>query len=708
MRRINPLVLSWAGALLIPGVIALAAEPKVEEQVLGPANSGGVYAISPQGAHAAFAGAKGSRVVVTVDGVEGPVFDELFNPVGQGFFNPQKTSILPATPGGYNSSTVTPVIYSANGLHYAYAGRQGNEYVVIHDGKEVARGPRPLLALQYGNLTLSPGGKFVYWDEMQMQGARGSWRLMMNGTPGPWAGHQTMAPVFSPDDTRYAFTAVSTEDSAKQVFIVDGKDAGYVGSQPVFTADNKLLLSIGNAGGKSQLLVNGKSVHSSIQVGKIIPAPVGSRYAALVRTKVEAGVGVDSLLLDGSEVPGTDGAQTVAFSPDGKHYAVNCMNGAARSMFMVIDGKKGNEYQSVPDTTVFWAPDSSRAIYMATSAGRSFLIVDGQETPVTNVVGYTPIAMPESGHRYAFATRDGNNRDFSLVLDGKPVLPAGASVVDNTLIFSPDSSRFGFFFGTIGGRADALTLFLDGAVQKDVMPAYFGRWVTRDLVPPSIVFSRDGKHEAHLAHFADQKLSGLYVDGKFVYASTRAVYFPSFTPDSRHLLWIADEVAKAPGQPPSIVVYADGAPVVRANGYAFRETVAWSMGSDGVAAYLAADGDTMKRYRITPAPDSDVLSMVSNAEANRVRAAAAADEAAKKSAADAAAAKAKADADAAAKNAKAKADAEAAAAKRKADYDVAVAAKQQARQTALDAQRLKALNTQRARQGLPPLDALPK
>jgi hypothetical protein len=121
-----------------------------------------------------YAGNKGSRLVVAVDGVEGPVFDELFEPHGGSFFSPQQVSVLPAGSGGLNASTVTPVIYSSNGLHYAYAGRQGNEYVVIHDGKEVGRGPRQMLSLNYGNLTLSPGGKFVYWDEMQMQASRGS------------------------------------------------------------------------------------------------------------------------------------------------------------------------------------------------------------------------------------------------------------------------------------------------------------------------------------------------------------------------------------------------------------------------------------------------------------------------------------------------------------------------------------------------------
>ena len=315
-----------AQSLLVGVVILLASvcvngaassgEVKVEEQIAGPAKAGGVYAISPRGAHVAYAGNKGSRLVVAVDGVEGPVFDELFEPHGGSFFSPQQLSVLTAGTGGLNTSTVTPVIYSANGLHFAYAGRQGNDYVVIHDGKEVGRGPRQALALNYGTLTMSPSGKYVYWDEMQTAAGRGSWRLMMNGKPGPWTGHQTMTPVFSADDSRFAYTTVSMDDRNKQSLIVDGKDAGYFGSQPEFSADNSLLFTISNVGPKPVLQINGKSTLEGIQISKLVTAPVGNRYAALVRTKVVGGMGVDVLFLDGKEVPGTDGVLTLVTVAD--------------------------------------------------------------------------------------------------------------------------------------------------------------------------------------------------------------------------------------------------------------------------------------------------------------------------------------------------------------------------------------------------------
>ena len=68
-----------AGLLFAMNAPAFAAA-QVEEFVVGPADAGGIYTLSPHGGHVAYAGMKGTKVFVSVDGVEGPVFDELFGP----------------------------------------------------------------------------------------------------------------------------------------------------------------------------------------------------------------------------------------------------------------------------------------------------------------------------------------------------------------------------------------------------------------------------------------------------------------------------------------------------------------------------------------------------------------------------------------------------------------------------------------------------
>jgi len=671
-------VLGWSSS-------SLFAQFKIDEKIVGPANAGGVYGVGPRGVHVAYTATKGSRLAVSFDGVEGPLFDELFSPTGQSYYAPPQMSVMPVSAGGGNASTSAAVIFSTDGAHYAYIGRQGNEYVVMHDGKEVGRGPREMLALNYGPLTLSPGGKRVFWHEMQMASSSGSWRCVIDGKPGPWSGHQALAPVFSQDDSRFAYTAVSVADSQKLTLIVDGKDAGYVGLNPVFTADGKLLLTQALPTSKVAVLADGKVVATGISIEKVVPGPVGRRYAALVRTKVVNSEGVAVLYLDGKEVAGTEGAKSISFSPDGKRYALTCTNPAARSAFMIVDGKKGNEYQSVSDKPV-WTSDSSKVLYTATSAGRSFAIADGQEFAVHSLQSQDGEYFVTSGKggRYAFASGDGMNRNFIVVVDGQQVLPAGFFPSAGSFTFSPDGSRYAYQVGQIG-NGTVTGLIVDGKAVEGYMPTEFTKKEAMSIRARASVFSPDGKTLAHLGRTADRAKSGIYVNGKLVHPTESWVMFPTFTPDSRHFVWVSRELT--PGQPGiKYGVYVDGQLAMRLDDNPFMAILGgFEMGADGVFTGLAVVGDAVKRFRITPPADTNVEKMIANAERAQAKAIADAADAAAKAEAEAAAAKAKSEMEKAAATAKGKADAETAQAKRKADYDAAVAAKAKARQDAIDA-----------------------
>jgi hypothetical protein len=222
-----------------------------------------------------------------------------------------------ANAGGTFNGTPTAVIFSETGSHYAYIGRQGNEYVVIHDGKEVGRGPRSALGLGYNPLGLSPKGNFAYWGEMKTESGRGQYRLVVNGHSEAWAGHQDLKPVFSPDDKHYAYTAGTVADYQKPMLIVDGKVANYVGVHPQYTADSASLLTLAPTG-NNVVLLNGKPVVTApISIEKIVPGPVGNHYAVIARKGVVNNEGVGVLYLDGKLVSGTDGAMDITYSPDG-------------------------------------------------------------------------------------------------------------------------------------------------------------------------------------------------------------------------------------------------------------------------------------------------------------------------------------------------------------------------------------------------------
>jgi hypothetical protein len=679
----------------------LPAESAIEDLVLGPANEGGAYVVSQQNAQVAYVGMHGTNLYVSVDGKEGPLFDEFFSPSGASTHLIAKTMVYNANSGGQQAGIgLWPVVFTEDGSHYAYIGRQGADYVVIHDGKGVGRGSRKMLALDYGPLTISPKGQHVYWEEME-RGARSKWRLLMDGKPGPWSGHQTMLPVFDPEQEKhYAYTAGTLEDYQQQMLIVDGAQANYVGIKPVYTSDGKKLITITQPSvknPKTALLVNGDPVIPH-PIKDVVTSQVGGHFAAIAVPRLEGAMGVDAMFLDGKRVANTDGVQKIWFSPDGNHWAAACNNRAARSMFMVIDGKPQKEYTGVNTNEVYWTSDSSRFIYTVNSGGRSFLVVDGQE----RAIQYLALAVAEKGSRFGYHTWDGSNQIHDVVIEDKSVLPKGYRPMGNVPTFSPDGSRYAFQVGPLN-RNERVGVVIDGVLQTDMRPESFftsQRSVKDQAV--SFIFSPDSKHIAYINN-ASQHTAGIYVDGKLVYNTSQPVYFLRFTPDSRHLFWIATHKATVPGKAGTHVVYVDGKSTVSGDSQFFSGANAWSFDEKGVLTFLAASDDKVKRYRLTASADTSIDAMIESAEAARANTAAARKEDQQRAAQSAA--------DKKLQEAQAAAEAKAAQQERvdeakKARME-ALEAKKKARQEALNAQKLNALNTKRAKQGLPPLTQLP-
>ncbi|MGH7957878.1 MAG: hypothetical protein ACREH8_12855 [Opitutaceae bacterium] len=653
-----------------------AAEPKVEELVVGPATEGGSYFLSNKSVRVAHVAAKGTRIAVVVDGVEGPVVDELIGGGPFAGFAPNKAPSVYRTNHTWKGIAGTPsaVLFSEDGKHDAYMARQGNEYVVIHDGKEIGRGPRLSLGLNQNPISMSPLGKFVTWGDMKTEGGRGSWRLFVNGKVGPVAGHQDFPIVYSPDESRYAYNAATVEDYRKTVLVVDGKVASYSGYNPQFTADSKLLIT--QAPGNT-VLVDGKPLGATgIQLEKVTVGRVGSRYAVIIRKKTVNNEGVGTLYLDGKEVPGTDGAMDISFSPDGKRYALRCKNPEAKSFFMILDGKKGNEYQTVGDK-IYWTPDSSKAIYHITSGGRNFVVVNTEEFPVQSIAALntSPIPMPDKGGRYSFTSVDGTNRNFLVVVDGRQVLPPNIWPDGGSFTFSADGSRYAYVARPVG-RNEIIGLVVDGTLKNELAVSEFtGTGWTNRQRNVYFQFSNDGKYMARMARKPDNTNAGLYINDKLVYLNSTGVSQLNFTPDSKHVSWLGRE--RVPDRPQlGYVVYFDGEPTVKLNGDTFQATNGgWEVGSDGVLTFLAIHGDSVKRFRITPAAGMDIDKMIVQAGEKQAAAVAGAAAAKKKAGDEALAVAAKNKADGEALAAKRKADAEAVAAKRKADYDVKLKAR---------------------------------
>jgi hypothetical protein len=341
---------------------------------------------------------------------------------------------------------------------------------------------------------------------------------------------------------------------------------------------------------------------------------------------------------------------------------------------VIVDGKKGQPYENLPSNLVF-SRDGSKLGYVATSAGKHFVVVNEEESDAFEPL---PVfAFSPEGKRTAWAgVKSGA---MKLFVDGKPVGQAG------NILFSPDGSRHAFT------STPHTEIHLDGK--------------NTGLRGDKFAFSPDSKHFAvfgtrasadpksgPLAALAAPSEIGLFVDGQHVWGSfdKQNLRYHAFTPDSQHLFWTTEEPASGDKAGPGkfeYVTYLDGQPIARfdresqtlgylygSGNYQFRGTrEAWNTDASGTLTFLGPVGDVLKRFTVKPAGGVGIPAMLAEAKLAPARAAAAEAETKKKAQEEIAAKKAKREAEAAEAAAKAKAEQDAALAKRKADYDEAMA-----------------------------------
>ena len=704
MQKSIPLALACTLLGTLMTTTALAA--KVDEQVVGPISDTAKYSVSLHGVHLGTSATKGSRVNAVIDGVAGPRFDEIILPTTvwvdpRPYANVEINSV--PRPG--------PVTFSKDGSRNAYLARLGQEWIVMVDGKELLRIPVQGTAAQAGlgglagstiiemEFTGESGRHFLFgrsvYEGIELWVDGQKWPGFYGSGGGGTEG--TIDPVISPDGQHIAYMAQI--DRNKRALIVDGREAGYVGTHLQFTPDSKHLICVSDSPKGQAVLMDGKPIFTARQVLQVYVPPVGNRLIfALTHFSKDGNSSQGAfLLVDGKPAEATltpsPTIERVIFSPDGKHYAAIC--GAAPNKFVVIDGKKGQEYFDITASNVStlmqgiaYSADSSKVAYLASSQnGQRFVVINEEESDA--LVNPWYVFSPD-GKRVAYGGMVGQGgQKYYLSIDGKsqPLEPGWNA---GSFTFSPDSSRYAYEVASGGNHnliLDGKSTGLTGKFAFSPASKHFAVWGTR---PPP-----EARNAGVLGQFQTALETGLFLDGQHLwgdYDHPNLRYY-AFTNDDEHLFWSTTEPGTGPNAAAQgiyeAVAYLDGKPVARSDRYdsgAVAMTIypaanvqfakpppAWSIGADGALTFLAPAGDSMKRFSITPASDTSVTTMLAEAaEAPRKAAAAAAE--AKKNAADkAAAAKAKAEADAAAAAAKAKADYDAAIAKRKADYDAAIA-----------------------------------
>jgi len=556
-----------------------AGATKVNEQVLVTGEPGLQFGISPAGQHLAAVSLRGSRQVVVFDGVDGPVFD----------------AILETNP---------KFVWSDDGSRLAYAGRSGQNFVIVVDGKEAFRGPWQAELAGRGQLPIveldfTPGGKHWYAVIMNVDPSRSHYRLVIDGKPGP-VSQDAIQPIWSPNGEHHAYIQSSfpvTAPRATYSLVVDGRPAPYMAGKPQFTGDSLHLFTERGIERSSQvdILADGQLFLRTESGVQLFMAPSGPGVLATSSLPNPSGARTAILLIGNKRVPGsecTDFAGLKVFlSADAKHWAASCQS------WVMADGKKGLEYGGGVSDVIFTA--DGRAVYRSQTNGRNFLVVGTQESDayaemppyvVNKRDGQVQLPALVRGNHVAYiAGRGGNNR--VVVIDGKPIPATAASIVD----LSPDGSRFAFLsgqpyqFATIDGTA---------YTQMTVDPANgnIGRQGTFQWTP-------DSKHVAWIVN----NKPGVAIDGKF-FATPQAPRYLTFSADGRHLLWLMRDP-----RAPRHLIFLDGEQVLALPANGDLETQAdlyWGKNADGTIQFIAQDGDVMKRFTIVPGTSTSIDTLI--------------------------------------------------------------------------------------------------
>ncbi len=653
--------------------------PIISEEIVGPAYAAGtIYTLSDQGMQLAATRAKGNKSVVTINGIDGPEFDQILHAV--------PTFDIRYDQAGYireqSVARKGPVAFRRDGKRYAYAAVSGSDVIVILDGKEIFRAPQSVSAPPVSLLQFTPDGRRVYFYSQTADTMR-SFRLMMDGKPITPPIDDMPQPHFSDDGKRWLLSAGKAQRPSERILIIDGEDAGYSGQRVRFTPDGKRVVCIAGAEPDQKLLVDGKSIMTAPYIERFKISATND-VAVIVRPRsTTADVFKQTLYLNGKLVPNSEGVADVYFSPDGKHWAAWLQRDMATAAWVMHDGKKQKDYAKVEHLT--FSPDSSVLAYIASTPGRQFMVTNGGEDEGNEIIRSRP-TFGQMGHTFVYAA---GQQPLALKVyhNGKPS-PVHRNVWG--LVLSPNGERCAYFAGIDASTTDFI---VDG--EKLTRDGGFGG---------TAFFSSDSKHLAAATRGPNDG-GTIYADGVFL-PSRRAPGRPvEFTPDGRHLIIVGGPAIDRPGV--GVRYFVDGDLVAEFSGRVMpfensrkmkrddtaavvlpfgestavrdSEAKAWEYTADGRIIFIgpavdASGSGPMKRVTVTPASGTSIATWFAAVKTSEEQALA-----------TAAAAKNQAESDKAANAAKREADMQAAAAKRKADYDAAVAAKTKAREDALAA-----------------------
>jgi hypothetical protein len=252
-----------------------------------------------------------------------------------------------------------------------------------------------------------------------------------------------------------------------------------------------------------------------------------------------AGVGGGKLALVVDGMAGkpydTLGEDGPVFSPDSQRLAYGAREEG--KWFVVVDGEEQERYDGFGRSALTFSPDSQRLAYGANVGKQFVMVVDGQRGKLYDSL-WPPVFSPDS-RRIAYAAL--GERGVVAVIDGQEQGPFEGFLPDS-LSFSPDSQRVAYVVKVPPSSGLSLGL---GDPSKMVVVV----WKQLEATPPSVRF-----------HLGDPSKWVAVVDGT-AGPPYDAVMPPIFSPDGRHVAYIAMRLKSRIGIPPiydESVVVMDG------------------------------------------------------------------------------------------------------------------------------------------------------
>jgi hypothetical protein len=183
---------------------------------------------------------------------------------------------------------------------------------------------------------------------------------------------------------------------------------------------------------------------------------------------------------------------SLVVSPDSKRVAYTVSREGKE--FVVIDGVEGKEYDKIKQQTLVFSPDSKRIACVAQSGKKWFVVVD-----------------------------DVKGKEYEYDIDG-------------AIGFSPNSKRVAYVARII---SEWYIVVVDGVEERE------------SEEHETFCFSPDSKRVAYTVRWREGEVGFVVVDGVAVktYDQVHEVRYPEFSPDSKHLAYVADLVLRRQSWP---------------------------------------------------------------------------------------------------------------------------------------------------------------